>query len=136
MAGWPAQPVRGLGAAIEHEIDRGQGHVHGPARGHVKGTVTLDGVPLVSGVIGFVPNNGRPAYGKVVNGEIREVTSETANDGALVGNHRVTLQPTPTGDMKVKPDSSIPQRYGDPATSDLTAEIKPGTNELRFALTK
>ncbi len=36
MARRPAQPVGRLGPAVEHEIDRGQRHVHGPARGDVR----------------------------------------------------------------------------------------------------
>lgn len=108
----------------------------GPFRGRVTGSVTLDGVPLAAGVIGFVPDNGRPAYGKIVDGAIVEVTSERTGDGVLVGKHRVMIQPAPTGDMRVKPDSTIPERYRDSTRSGLTAEIKRGTNELHFALTK
>ena len=40
----------------------------------VTGTVTYKGEPLKQGTITFVPENGRPGNGKIVDGQIVEVT--------------------------------------------------------------
>jgi len=111
--------------------------------GSVSGTVSYDGQPLKSGEITFLPAQGRPGYGKVVDGQIQEVTTESAGDGAPVGTNRITItareestavaQP---GQMAAPGRSLIPERYGDAEKSGLTADIKAGTNELKLDLTK
>ena len=41
---------------------------------------------------------------------------------------------TNADDMYAKHKALVPERYGNPEKSDLTAEIKPGKNELKFQL--
>lgn len=110
----------------------------GPVTAPVTGTVTYKGQPLAQGTITFYPASGRPAYGKIQNGRIVEVTTLTTNDGATVGPNKVTIQSVEGLEDMYKPAKwLIPERYGSLQQSGLTAEIKPGqTNELTFALTE
>jgi len=101
----------------------------------VAGTVTYNNEPLREGSIEFHPEKGRPAYGKIRDGKIVEVTTDTIGDGARVGPVRVTIQAvTGSGDMYAKHKSLVPDKYGDPAKSGLTADIKSKANDLKFDL--
>ncbi len=103
----------------------------------VEGTVTYRGQPLKRGRIIFEPQNDRPALGKIVDGEIVEVTTLEVGDGAVVGKHRVALYSfvrEPKG-MDIVP-SAIPERYNRPNESGLTVTIEPGkTNKIVIVLT-
>ena len=57
----------------------------------VKGTVTLDGKPLASGTMTFESVGQRPATGKIVQGQIVEMTTYDENDGAPLGTHKVAV---------------------------------------------
>jgi hypothetical protein len=110
----------------------------GCGAGHAKvsGKVTYNGQPLKQGSITFLPaGGGRPANGKIKDGEIVELTTETLNDGVQTGSYKVTIRSISNPDnMYASQKSLIPDRYGDPAKSGLTADIKRGTNELKFEL--
>ena len=105
----------------------------------VTGTVTYQGKPLEQGAINFYPKQGRPTRGTIKDGKIVEVTSFQPGDGAPIGELKVAVQ-------SVKPDykdksgmatiSILPAKYGDPATSGLSATIERGKqNTLVFELT-
>jgi hypothetical protein len=51
-------------------------------------------------------------------------------DGAVPGKHRVALSAPDFEPDTVPPPLLIPQRYTNFDSSDLTAEIKPGTNDV------
>ncbi|MCE9565705.1 MAG: hypothetical protein K8U57_27085 [Planctomycetes bacterium] len=107
----------------------------GPGIAPVEGTVTYKGEPLKDGTILFHPEKGRPAAGKIRDGKIVEVTTETLNDGVPVGSVRVAIQAITNPDKMDAPHKSlIPEKYGDPDKSELTADIKPGKNDLKFEL--
>lgn len=119
--------------------------------GDVSGTVTYDGQPLEKGSITFEVTGVRSATGKIVNGEIVEVTTFEAGDGAPVGKARVAISsveegppaeeevpdspdaPGSTGGMPVY-KSLIPTKYANPETSGLTAVVEDGDNALTFEL--
>jgi len=103
--------------------------------GSVTGTVTYKDAPLKEGTITFHSEKGRPAVGKIVEGKITDVTTENLNDGVAIGPSRVTVQAiTNAGDMYAKHKSLVPDKYGDPAKSQLKADIKSGSNDLKFDL--
>jgi hypothetical protein len=121
-----------------------------PKLAKVKGTVTLDGKPLPSGTVTFEAKGTRPATGKIVNGEIVEVTTFDTGDGAPVGSHRVAVTANAEANSAVVANpgesskgpkseymvgkSLIPAAYNDPNTSGLTAEIKSGENTVELKL--
>lgn len=118
----------------------------------VKGTVTYNGRPLKHGTILFESPGKRTAVGEVRNGAIVGVRTYEDNDGAPVGEHRVAIQslaemsaialagPSNPGDTgKYNPaymsgTSAIPEHYGNPATSGLTANVAPDGAPLKFEL--
>jgi len=104
----------------------------------VRGTVEYQGKPLEQGRVGFHPENGRPAFGDLKDGQFTLTTLEPG-DGAVVGLHRVTVhsdEPSDPNDAFSDRISLIPDRYTKPDTSGLTAEVKPGgNNEFQFTLT-
>jgi hypothetical protein len=51
----------------------------------VTGAVRLDGLPLKEGVIIFEGDDAPPAYGKIIDGQIVEVTTHQPNDGMSLG---------------------------------------------------
>lgn len=69
------------------------GDVEGPLRVPVSGTVNVDGQPLESGVIRFIPDGaaGGPAASAVITGGKYELTG---TDGPVFGHHRVEIEAT------------------------------------------
>jgi hypothetical protein len=110
----------------------------------VKGTVTLDDKLLANGTFRFEAPGLPSASGKIVNGEIVEVTTFRPGDGAPLGSHKVAiwaLKEAPNAPSPKKDDftfmtgtSLLPAIYNNPDTSGLTAVIKPGLNTLEFKL--
>lgn len=69
-----------------------------PAVAPVRGTVTLDGHPLSTGRVSFEPvaaagsaQGGRPAFGAIQPDGTFVLSTYGDGDGAIVGEHRVTL---------------------------------------------
>jgi hypothetical protein len=119
----------------------------------VSGTVLVDDVPIEKAQLLFMPvSGGRPAAGVTdASGKFRLTTFEE-HDGAIVGEHKVTVtfrrpirvdaepeakpgQPLP----KTYPDnwrSPVPEKYSSPATSGLVATVKPDEfNDITLNLT-
>lgn len=122
-----------------------------PELGHVTGTITMDGNPLVSTVVVFSPDNGRPARGKTDAEGKYELTYIGQTRGAKIGHHRVEIAPNEEGEDEseieaatagesdstpitpVKPGKvSVPARYN--TDSVLEADVKAGENVFDFKL--
>ena len=109
--------------------------------GKVKGTVTFKGAPLATGEIQFLPQNGRSAAGTITDGSY-ELTTYEPGDGAIAGGHTVVISAMDYGEFDPNapkepppPKSLIPQKYGAPNTSGLSAEVKAGEeNVIDFEL--
>jgi hypothetical protein len=129
----------------------------GPSQrlGNVSGTVTYQGEPIKNGAIVFEVPGARPATGKIVDGQITEVTTFEKGDGVPVGmaNISVTATDAPEGSAAPGPNSTdpgtqtdmsnymgmgaesiIPPHYNDPASSGLSWDIKAGDNTLTLDL--
>jgi len=124
--------------------------------GTVDGTVTFEGEPIPVGSIIFEVSGARPATGKIEDGKITQVTTFEPNDGVPVGQADVAIYAAASADtasaVTESPDSRsanpgsgymgsgqkslIPDRYNNPATSQLNCEIKPGENHVEFELKK
>jgi hypothetical protein len=111
----------------------------------VEGIVRLDGKPLSTGTVRFVPTAGRAAEGKIRSDGTFQLGTYAESDGAVIGSHQVAIIAVQTdpdapkdgrmlkGNPKVR--KLIPKRYMATATSGLTAEVKPGKNDIAFDLT-
>lgn len=121
-----------------------------PLPAKVRGEVLVDGQPLAKGTIIFAVPGKAEATGVIENGKIVSVGTFKTDDGASVGQAKVAVQAMQIsaapvvvanpGDTKsntlasMSGQSLIPARYGNPETSELTADLKAGQNELKFEL--
>jgi len=104
------------------------------------GTVTYKGKPIETGRIGFVPAQGRPASGEIVNGKFT-MTTYTDGDGAIPGHHAVTVNATKqvpgsgrAGD-EGKTISLLPENYANPDSSGTAVDIPPeGKTDIKIDL--
>jgi hypothetical protein len=114
----------------------------GPEMARVTGKVSYQGKPVIKGSVVFVgTGNNRNATGQLDSNGFYKLQTETAGDGAELGNYQVTiyahdekiLQYTPT--VPVKVERRTPEKYENPKTSGLKATVKRGSNEFNFELT-
>lgn len=101
----------------------------------VSGTVTFNGQPVKVGLVNFESDPpGNAAQGELKDGKF------SVNGPVFLGKYKVTIGPprgappipgqtAPIPDMK-----DVPKKYESPRTSDLTAEVKKGSNDLKFEL--
>ncbi len=110
------------------------------------GTVTLDGQPLESGYIIFVPKSGQPTQSTgMINGGKFEVPKQA---GTVAGKYSVAIfsgadssansaaAGTPEAELAAKKSKGerVPRKYN--VESELTVEIEPGkANVFPFDLT-
>ncbi|MEL7500582.1 MAG: hypothetical protein AAFN77_23520 [Planctomycetota bacterium] len=120
-----------------------------PSRAPVSGKVMLDGQPAANAKITFMPVDGsRVANGLTDStGAFSSVTTFGSGDGAILGEHQVAITPkdpppmpgdeisSPGGrEKRVRYQSPIPTKYGDPKKSGLTASVKSSGNNFTFEL--
>jgi len=115
----------------------GCGRASGPQMGMVSGHVTLDGNPLPDANVTFQPGDGRPSTGKTDESGKYTLKFSASHNGALAGQHVVMITPQQPSDAELstgtaKPPQPIPGKYN--TKSELTAEVKPGSNVLDFEL--
>ena len=108
----------------------------------ISGTVTLDGKPIPSGTIAFIPTVG--IGGKSTTGKITGGKYETTQEQEVVGKHRVEIRgirpiggtlpavPPPPFGAAGPAEQYVPECYN--RASVLTFDIEPGTNTANFAL--
>ncbi len=117
----------------------------------VSGVVTYNGEPLAEANVKFIPTDstGSQSVGKTnEKGEYKLQTLLGAADaGPTPGEYKVAIdcvEPYETGNMieengeekpEMKVRSIIPEFYGNPATSGLTATVVEGDNVINFDLT-
>jgi hypothetical protein len=110
------------------------------------GTVTYNGDPLEGATVIFVPDSGLPATG-VTDADGRFTWNTRGEPGAVIGAGKVAItaveqlivvegrEPT-AQELENMSRSLIPDKYGHPMTSELTAAVKEDEkNEFTFALT-
>ena len=106
--------------------------------GKVTGQVNLDGTPLPTGDISFLPDGpGTPVTGRIASGNYSlKLGTDT---GIPPGKYKVAIvaveaQPVTPGQPELPPKLLTPAKYNNVATSGLTAEVKPGSNSFKFDL--
>lgn len=125
--------------------------------GSVRGTVTLDGKPVGDAGVTFMPKaGGRPAFGITAADGTYELTTFEIGDGALIGNHLITITAVDErvssktealseelGSLAevVQPNTRpkqvwrVPERYSESDSSGLEFEVKRGEkNQADFSL--
>jgi hypothetical protein len=103
----------------------------------VHGTVTVDDIPLAGCNVRFAPiakgddvHPGKPAYGRIQTDGKYRLTTRQANDGAVVGEHWVTI-------MNVQDDlpDGVPE-FGRITVPEKATVISGQENEVNIKLTK
>lgn len=107
----------------------GCGDVPGPATAYVSGTVTMNGSPVTAGRVMFFPtgtsgkNTGKAASGQLDSSGEFELTTYSNGDGAVVGQHTVTvLKPRGSGDAAPL-GAAMPENVTVTIDGDNTFEI-------------
>jgi hypothetical protein len=105
----------------------------------VNGRVKLKDGGDVSALMGYTVSFETEADRVSGSGDIGKdgtfkITTFSPDDGAVPGKHRVAISaPDPPPDAP-PPKPIIAQKYRDFNTSGLTADIKPGANNIEFEL--
>ena len=118
---------------------------------YVEGIVTLDGSPLSGAAVTFYPVDtaGKPAFGSTDDTGKYQLTTDGGADfkGALPGEYKVTIvkkqMPTPVGaevsqttvDLSDKTTWITQEKQSKQDSTDLTATVKTGDNDIPFAIT-
>ena len=126
-----------------------------PETAPVSGRITLGGQPVATGRIIFYPEQGRSAIGAIGPEGVYTLTTFEPGDGALLGEHQVTIQATKvTGpampssfEEELRQGGSgraasvpaavqwiVPQEYSRRESSPLRAEVARGQNTVNFDL--
>lgn len=121
-----------------------------PTTTPVAGRVTCQGNPVTAGRIIFQPDDGRrPASGIIGPDGSYRLTTFAPGDGAFIGKHRVSINAmrvvggpgadfdNPAAAAFAQPSRIewlVPEKYANPETSNLAAEVKPGKNDINFDL--
>jgi hypothetical protein len=108
----------------------------------VKGTVSYDGKPLPYGSVLFIPESPGPtATGEIGPDGTYTLTTYAKGDGAVLGKHKVVVSAQEDTSNQL-PDSRnplpppiVPDKYTNPATTDLRAEVEDTVNTKNFELT-
>ena len=110
----------------------------------VSGQVTLNGRPLTNAKVVFLPESGPAASGDLDAEGRFQLTTYTRHDGAVIGQHRVTVVPVVLG-VILEPGKlpqppppiegpDIPTRYQQAATSTLRCEVSEDGKPVRLQL--
>lgn len=117
----------------------------GPQMGTVAGTVTFGGQPVTEGTIQFYPVKSGPlAAGRIGSDGSFVLSSETAGDGARVGEYVVVIVP-PSDVNRLQSElkagqpwsatfNNIPEAVRTQQSSNLTATVEAGENNFEFDL--
>jgi hypothetical protein len=114
----------------------------GPEMARVTGKVSYQGKPVAKGLVTFVSTgNTRNATGQLDPNGYYKLQTETAGDGAELGDYQVTVYAHDEQVLDYKPKVPVkaerrtPEKYESPKTSGLNRTVKGGSNEFNFELT-
>ena len=106
-----------------------------PDVGRVTGVVTLDGQPLDKATVMFQPANGRASVATTDSAGKYSLAYLDGVPGAILGTHKVIIRTEIPGEDGQPPiaKEKLPKKYHE--QTELTAEVKPGSNKVDFPLT-
>jgi hypothetical protein len=90
-------------------------------------------------VVFDLPEKQTSARGSIQEDGTFRLTTYKPNDGALAGEYKVMvlevgLKLLPGGDGSTLAPGALDFKYSDPRTTDLTATVKPGTNQITLTV--
>lgn len=103
----------------------------------VSGKLVWDGKPIAHATVVFHPVNEIGPDSVRPQGKTKEdgsfiLTTYDGNDGAPVGDYRVTVELwLASARSDEAPSNRLPQRLSNPTTSGLSASVVQGTNDLK-----
>jgi len=102
-----------------------------PEMGQVRGMVTLNGAPLVSGSVISYPEMGRGAHGEIQQDGTFELETNDYGKGAVLGEHRlVVVAYEPNPEAATNPEAErellVPARYTQPSSSGFSVMVEAG----------
>src|SRR5262245_26807017 len=123
-----------VGLIISALLLTGCGGPEHPDVGRVSGVVMLDGQPLTEATVMFQPTQGRASVATTDSAGKYTLIYLDGVPGALLGSHKVIIRTEIPGEDGQAPiaKEKLPKKYH--AESELTAEVKPGSNKLDFEL--
>ena len=106
-----------------------------PEVGRVSGVVTLDGQPLPDATVMFQPTEGRASIATTDSAGKYSLVYLDGVPGAKLGPHQVIIRTEIPGEDGQPPiaKEKLPKKYHE--QTELTAEVKPGSNTFNFDLT-
>jgi hypothetical protein len=118
--------------------------------GRVSGRVTYKDQPVPKATVTFAPQSkgAKSAIGITDESGYFQLSTVNPRDGALVGQHQVSIValapfdgPVPPGagaamleELESQGKPLIPQKFFSTVTSGLTADVKSGSNTIDFPL--
>ena len=127
----------------------------GPATAKVSGVVKYNGAPVDGATIVFSPvAGGRPATAVSDSQGHYDLSTYGDKDGAVPGDYKVTVEKSKTegeapnltyeqiNEMQMRGEpipgqvtkNLLPEKYISPATTELTVNVKSGTNDVPLDL--
>jgi hypothetical protein len=99
----------------------------------VSGQVLIDGAPLTTGFVRVIPENARPAVGRIgADGRFR-LTTFDGEDGCVLGTHAVEIVARESqGYTAVK--WLTPRKYQDATSSGLTVTVERALTDWTLEL--
>jgi hypothetical protein len=111
-------------------------------KGKVSGKVTLAGQPVTGGSISFAPvaDPAATAPRRVATGAVRSdgsfsLSTDTDEDGALIGRHEIVYTPPSVGGESADP-TAAKSPYDGLVPSEPQVEVKGGDNTFTIELVK
>ena len=108
-----------------------------PPTAPASGTVMYNGEPVRGGTVTFHPKGiGNPGVGWLDESGRFAVATYYDNDGAVVGEHAVTIDmPPPLDGVDPKDVFKVPAPYTDPESTPLIVEVpEKGVKDFEFVL--
>jgi hypothetical protein len=113
----------------------GCGSKTAPVNGRVKFKDGGDVSVLAGHTVSFQTESDRiSASGDIERDGTFKLSTFSTNDGAVPGRHLVAISPPDPPPDAPPPKPVVLQKYRDFGTSGLTADIKPGPNDVEFEL--
>lgn len=114
----------------------------------VSGVVTLDGKPAAGAPVMFTPTSpGQPAIGVADDSGKFSLSTPSGTQKIPIGSYRVSVRHVKvsgivskdglSGEVQpggLKEEWITPKRYGDPKTSGIEIEVKPGMGPVKLEL--